>query len=414
MTGPDQFGARAMDGRILARGPTVWALAAGQTLLYACLYYVFAALILPWHEDLGWDKRWFALGPTLALLIAAVLAPWAGGLVDRGRAPEALGLAPIVGAAGLGVLALSDGYGGYLLGWGLVGLGCASGLYEVCFAFLIRQLGPDARPAIVRVTLVAGFASTLAFPAGAALSQAIGWRGALWVAVVVLVLLAAPLQWLSARRLQRAASGLAPPAPLKAGAARPHAGGAGAPGRRRAFWLLAALFALVGVNHWMMIAFLVPVFVELGAMQATAVLAASVVGPAQVAGRLVLMAGEARIGNVAASWATVAGFVGAVAVLALASGAPWLIFAYAAVQGSAIGVMTILKPMLIADVMGHEDYGAVAGAIQVPSLLAVALAPLIGAGVLDFAHVPGLLTLSAILSLAALAILGGLPGRAPR
>lgn len=402
----------------VARGGGVWALAGGQMFVYACLYYVFAALILPWQTDLGWDKAQFASGPTLALLLAAGLAPSAGRLVDRGFGPEALTFAPLLGAAGLSVLALSQGYWGYLSGWIVVGLACALGLYEICFAFLIRRLGGDARAAIVRVTLVAGFASTLAFPAGAMLSAEIGWRGALWVAVAALILLAMPLHWWGGQRIRRQT----PPVPTSDNSAKPEA--ARAPrGRRlggqeagtgRAFRLLAGLFLLVGLNHWMMIAFLVPLFIELGAPRALAVVAAAVVGPAQVGGRLVLMAVETRVGNAAVSWLTLVGFVLAVVLLAAAALSPGLIFAYALVQGSAIGVMTILKPVLIAEIMGERDYGAVAGAIQRPSLVALALAPLVAGGLLERFHAPGLIGFSAVLSLGSLALMVALSRRHPR
>ena len=72
-----------MDGAEVARGRGVWALALGQTLAYAALFYIFAALVRPWQQALGWDKAAMAAGPTLALLIAAGLAPFAGRLVDR-------------------------------------------------------------------------------------------------------------------------------------------------------------------------------------------------------------------------------------------------------------------------------------------------------------------------------------------
>lgn len=400
-----------VDPRALARGPAVWALALGQTLTYACLYYVFAALILPWQADLGWDKARFAAGPTLALLIAAVLAPVAGRLVDRGRGPEALALAPIIGAAGLAALAMSQGYTAYLLGWVVIGLACAIGLYEACFAFLVRRLGADARAGIVRVTLIAGFASTLAFPAGAVLSAEIGWRGALLVAAGALIFLATPLHWVGARMIRRQAPQPAIPSVQSTSGRMP---GFRAMVSVPAFWLLGGLYALVGLNHWMMIAFLVPVFIDLGAQPAVAVLAASSVGPAQVAGRLALMAIETRVGNNVVAWATMCGFVVAAGLLAMAGGSAWILFAYTVVQGSAIGVMTILKPVLIAEIMGPEDYGTVAGAIQIPGLVALAAAPLVGANILDALGVRGLVGMSALLSVASVATLVPLFARAGR
>ena len=381
---------------LAARGPAVWMLAVGQTLSYACLYYIFAALILSWEADLHWPRSLLATGPFIAIVISASLAPFAGRIVDIGRGPEVMVAGALLGAGALALLAVSWSPASYLASWALIGLAQSVTLYETCFAFLIRRLGPHARAAIVRVTLVAGFASTIAFPAGAGLSTWIGWRGAVWVAAAIMALVLVPLFAVAGRMLRRVE---------------------GEPDRREAdrgalsralkapvFWLLAAVFALVSLNHWMLISYAVPIFVEQGASEALAVLAASTVGPAQVAGRLVLMRVEARIGTAMATRITFAGMLLGTGALWLAGLEPSLIFAFTAIQGAAIGVMTILRPVLIAEVLGPAGYGAIAGTIQIPAMLAGASAPVIGAFVLDHAHVPGLITLSVLLVGASLAL----------
>ncbi|MFZ9685404.1 MAG: MFS transporter [Gemmobacter sp.] len=397
-----------MDGAAAARGRGVWALALGQTLSYAALFYIFAALVRPWQQALGWDKAAMAAGPTLALLIAAGLAPLAGRLVDRGRGPEAMVLGAALGGCALIWLSRVEGHAAYLGAWALIGVANAAALYEVCFAFLIRRLGPHARPAIVRVTLVAGFASTLAFPAGALLEAAFGWRAAVAIAGGVMLGAVVPLHAWGGREIRRLT---AAPATGPARAAGP--GGLARAWRAPGFWLLAAIFAIVGLNHWMVIAFLVPIFVEQGVAPAKAVLAASTVGPAQVAGRLVLMRLENRIGNAAATWATLGAMAVAAGVLGAIGLSPWLVFAYTVLQGAAMGVMTILRPVLIADALGPEDYGAVAGAIQMPGLVASALAPTLAALILEGAGLSGLVAASLGLSAAAL-IAHGLLGRRAR
>lgn len=391
-----------MEPRDIARGRAVWALAVGQTLGYACLNYIFAALILSWQGSLGWDKAVLAAGPTIAVMISAGLSPVFGRLVDRGFGPELL-----AGGAGLGALALCwiamvTTPAGWLVGWAMIGVAQAACLYEVCFAFLIRRLGPDARAAIIRVTLVAGFASTLAFPAGAALAEGLGWRGAVWTAAGVVAVVMLPLQLWGAVAIRRA--GAPPVVPSReadrAGLARAL--------RRPAFWLLALAFALVSLNHWMIVNFLMPIFVEQGVTPARAVLAASLVGPAQVAGRLVLMRFETRIGTGAATTATIAASLLASLALWGAGIAPVLVFAYALTQGAAMGVVTILRPVMIAEVLGQAGYGAIAGVIQIPALLAGAAAPLLGALVLSGPGLGALLGLSVVLSLAALVAVAAL------
>jgi len=144
----------------------VWLLAVGQTLTYAALYYSFAALLPDLETATGWSKAQLAAGPTLGFLLTAALTPFTGRLVDRGWGGELLIWMPVLGAAALVGLGFVGSVAGWLALWAVVGVAQAGALYETCFAFLTRRLGTGARAAITRVTLVAGFAGTLAFPVG--------------------------------------------------------------------------------------------------------------------------------------------------------------------------------------------------------------------------------------------------------
>ncbi|MEZ5912103.1 MAG: hypothetical protein R3D84_07665 [Paracoccaceae bacterium] len=75
-------------------------------------------------------------------------------------------------------------------------------------------------------------------------------------------------------------------------------------------------------------------------------------------------------------------------------GAPaalWLIFAYALAQGTAAGTMSILKPLLTAETLGRQDFGAMAGAIAMAPMLAGAVAPTFGAALIAQAGESGLI-----------------------
>lgn len=391
----------------IARSAAVWALALGQMLGYACLYYIFAALVVAWHDDLGWDKAVLATGPMIAILVSAVLAPVLGRQVDLGRAPVLMS-----GGAGLGavtLLALSQVQAVplYLALWAVIGVAQAMTLYEVCFAFLYRRLGSAARAGIIRVTLIAGLASTLAFPAGAALSTALGWRVTVLIAAAVMAAVVLPVNLLATRAIVRAAPAAGLPAD---GADR------GALARAlssRGFWLLALVFALSALNHWMIVNLAVPVFAAQGAAAGFAVLAAAMIGPAQVAGRLSVMAFERRLTSRRLAVLTVAASLVASALLLVAGALPALVAAYAVLQGAAVGIVTILRPVMTAEVMGPAGYGVISGAIQIPALIAGAVAPVLGALVLAGPGATALAGLSLALLVAMLAALALLQSRHP-
>src|SRR5205823_10376142 len=74
--------------------------------------------------------------------------------------------------------------------------------YDAAFATLTRLYGREARAAITGITLIAGFASTVGWPASAWFEHSFGWREACLIWAAVNLLVAMPLNWL-----------LIPPAP---------------------------------------------------------------------------------------------------------------------------------------------------------------------------------------------------------
>jgi MFS family permease len=59
-----------------------------------------------------------------------------------------------------------------------------------------------------------------------------------------------------------------------------------------------------------------------------------------------------------------------------------LVFVVAVVQGAGVGLLSILRPVLVADILGRRGFGAVSGAAAVAPILASAAAPSVGAALL--------------------------------
>ncbi len=362
-------------------GAAVWLLAVGQTLIYAGSYYSFPALLPDLEAATGWSKGTLALGPTLAFLVMAGLTPFTGRLVDRGLGGEMLTVLPGMMALAVAGLGLVESLAGWLALWAVIGVAQAGSLYETCFAFLTRRLGYGARAAITRVTLVAGFAGTLAFPLGHWLGQVLGGQGAL-VAFAGLMVLVIPLNRVAVRQLRRRE---------RPGTVLPSAtpGMLQAALRKPAFWIIAGGFTAVYLNHGVLLTYVLVLFADRGADPTLAAIAAACIGPAQVAGRLVLLAAGARLSTGRATVMSMGGVVLASLLLILAGVAWPLIFAFALAQGAGAGLMSILRPVLIAEVLGREGFGVISGAVAVAPILASAAAPSVGAALLALGG-PGL------------------------
>ena len=81
-----------------------------------------------------------------------------------------------------------------------------------------------------------------------------------------------------------------------------------------------------------------------------------------------------------------------------------VIFGFAVLQGGAMGIMTILRPALVAERLGREQFGAISGMLSIPSLGASAVAPLIAATLFEAAGPAGMIGASFAMALGALMI----------
>lgn len=376
----------------------VWLLALGQTLTYAGVYYAFPALLPDLIASTGWSVAQLALGPTIGFLVMAVLISRSGRLLDLGYGPLMMVLGPLLGAACLIGLGLVGRVWQWNLLWIGIGVAQAGCLYETCFALLTRSLGAGgpvtARTAITRVTLVAGFASTLAFPLGHVLGATMGGQGGL-IAFSGLVACAALINFVAVR-------GLAPVKLVKEASKFVMRDLL----RKPMFWAITVIFSVIWLNHGMLLTYALLLFADRGASAQMVTLAAASIGPSQVFARLILLVGEHRISNARATlWALVSVVLAGI-ILFAAGLAPQLIFLFALLQGGGAGLMSVLRPVLVADRLGRAGFGAISGAVSIGPILATAAAPALGAGLLTWGG-PEMI-LSAALGMALLGLVLGI------
>ena len=354
----------------MRRDPAILLLAFGQTLAWASAYYVFPALLLRWEQTLGWSKAELTAAITLAVLLSAAMAPLAGRIIDSGRGPILSGGSSVL--AGLGLLLLSQvtEIWQFYAVWAIIGAAMSGCLYEPTFALVTRARGANARQGIILITLVAGFASTISYPVVYSLAEAFGWRGAVTFAAFVMLFVVAPTMWLGVRGLEAHRAKAAEPAQVQEHSR--------AFLRRPAFWLLAFGFAFLAVTHGATLHHLLPLLDERGLSPEMAVLAASFIGPMQVAGRLAMMASERYLSNNGVALAAF-GFMGlSVALLMFSGSAPAVLSGFVIIFGGAYGTVSILRPLLAREILGETNFGAKSGALALPYLAGSALAPFLG------------------------------------
>ncbi|WPZ33610.1 MFS transporter [Thalassobaculum sp. OXR-137] len=351
----------------------VAALAIAETLVWAGMFYSFPALIAYWEADLGWSKTELAGAYSAALVCSAVCAPFMGKLIDKGHGRAVLTTCAVIGGLLVGLLSQVQASWQFFALWLGIGV-CMSGcLYEPCFAFITRMMGGEARRAITRITLIAGFAGTVSFPLGGFVAEAHGWRIAVLTFAVIILVVAIPLF----------RYGTALPAPEEETEERSTLPD-GSSDLRRAmakptFWLLGVTFAMIGLTHGMVIPHLLPMLAEQGVAVATAVLAASMIGPMQVAGRVAMMAMERRFSMQIICAVSFLFMLAAIFSLIGSMAWPFLLAAFVFFQGSGYGVTSITRPVVTAEILGRKGFGSISGALALGFMGANAAAATLGA-----------------------------------
>ena len=377
-------------GEVLRRrGVVVSTLGITQTLAWGSTYYLPAVFADPVSAELHLSREWFFGIFSAALLLSGLLGPMAGRMIDRRGGRDVLATTNLVFAAGLVLLSVSHGLGGLALAWAVLGVGMGFGLYEASFATVAGLYGRDARNAITGITLFAGFASTVGWPASALFIDAFGWRGACLAWALLHLVLGLPLNRL-----------LVPKAPP----AVPEEHHEAAPAN--VSWTMIVL-AFVFAGGWFvataMAAHLPRLLEALGSTPAAAVAAGALIGPAQVGARLVEFGVLRRVSPlVSARLATGLHPIGA-ACLAF-FGAPAAIL-FVILHGAGNGLLTIARGTLPLALFGAAGYGLRTGIISAPSRILQGGAPLLFGLVLDRAGplyallLSGTLTGSAFLAL---------------
>jgi hypothetical protein len=312
----------------------VLSLSLAQLVSWGSVFYAFTLFMEPMARDLGWTKPALTAAYSLGLVAAGVTAVPLGRLIDLGR-----GRSVMTGGSALAALLLAlwsqvESYPVFLVIWAGLGATMSAVLYDPGFAVLLRRLGPTARRGITIMTLVGGFASTVFLPLTHVLIEALGWREAL---------------------LALAALNLAV--------------------RKAAFWSFVATILLQGVLGTGFSIHLIPLLVERGFSLDAAVAAFAVIGPAQVAARLLVAFGERLLGLKAIGMLSVLLWLLAFALLPLVPAGSSLVILFGLLYGGSNGLMTILRALLPPELFGREDYGTIQGLIATPSTFARAAAP---------------------------------------
>lgn len=349
-------------------------LATTQLVSWGVLFYGFAVVAPDVTADTGWSESVVSGAFALGLLVAGLMAPpVARALRDR-EPRHVLAGGSVVGTVGMVLFATAPNIAVLYLAWVVIGVAMASTLYEPAMAVLVA-LDPSRRHrTLTAVTVAGGLASTAFAPLFGWAAAEAGWRTAIAVVGLAGGSLAAALHAFVLPRA-RAHSGVEAVAPAEA----PPFG----PTLRllRAAVVLEASAVLATTAH------LIGLLVDRGVGLGTAAFALGVMGVGKVVGRAVLLGplGRRPLPPLAAAANLLQG-VGLGVPLVAVGTAPLLVTV--AVVGAASGATTVLRPLIVVDLVGAGPFAAVSARLQRASAVARAVAPFVLGGLVNLVGWP--------------------------
>jgi predicted MFS family arabinose efflux permease len=255
-----------------------------------------------------------------------------------------------------------------LAGWLLAGIAMSAGLYDPAFATLHQMAGGNYRRTVTALTLFGGFASTVFWPLSQYLLETVGWRGAFAVYAGLHFALCLPIHaWC-------VPSGLGATRPSEPSLA-PVEGPAPLPREREVFAWLATALALVAFISTAIAAHFITLMTASGLSARDAVLIGAMIGPMQVAGRIVEFTFTKHVRARTVGTLAFGLMVVALAIFTQVRGVWILALAFVIPYGWANGVVTIVRGTVPAELFGPRNYGALLGRLALPQFILKALAP---------------------------------------
>ena len=378
--------ARSFDQRVV-----ITALGVAQILAWGTSFYFPAVFASPIVAETDWPLSAVVGGTSVGLLVAGLISPQVGRLIDLHGGRPVLMASSLFYAAGLAGIAMAAALPVYLAAWALVGIGMGTGLYDAVFAALGRLYGREARAQITNLTLFGGFSSTVCWPLSAFLIEQVGWRSACLIYAGLHLLVALPLQMAVIGRVPNVAMKAAgPDAPPPEPRLVEH--------ESAIFALLAVILSLAAGIGSIVVVYLLIFLQSRGADFAVAVSLGTLFGPAQVSARVV----ELLFGNRYHPIWTVVGSCALMAIGLLMLLVRFPILALVILlYGAGYGISWIGRGTLPLALFGPLRFSRLMGKLAFPSLIVQALAPSAGALLIKASGVDatiGVLTLLALIN----------------
>lgn len=391
------------------------ALAITETISWGIIYYSINVFVVPMEAELGWTRAEIFFS-SFVLLISGVTAIFIGRWIDKHGARLLMTVGSALAALLIMAWAYVDNLQIYYLIWFLLGITAAMVLYDPAFTVIANWFEKRRTLALAIVTFAAGLARTIFLPLSDFLMRTFGWREAIFLLGLLMLVVNVPLHALVLRR-RPADLGLEPDG--KAIEVHPEAKPFVLRGltlqetmRNSSFWWLVLTFAVYLFSSLAISSNFVAFLADNGYESSWAASLSGWVGIMQVFGRVIFAPMEHRFSAKGVAVLSLVLLVVAYFSLMLST-AFWSVLLFIVLFGMGHGAMTLARPSIIAQYYGIREYGKINSTMSFLTSFAGTLGPVTAGALHDsFGDYQYLLWL--VISLGIVASLTMLPVNAPK
>lgn len=345
------------------------------TFCYSSYAYLFSALLQTWETELNISRNKLTFAYSLGLMIHGFLLPYLGKLVDRNYSFIMMWLSPLLLGFSVINLAFVNTYYEFIIAWVLVSATAGGCLYTMIFSVLTINLKKDIKNSIAIITLIAGLASTYTYPTATFLTETFNWRTTVLIFGIVNILISAPANYFGFKTIIHQEKNFNSNTNTEKQENIFY---------NPKFWLLCFPLFVFGFNAGAIITHIIPMMQEKNLSLTMAVLIASLFGPGQIIGRILIMTygrNKSNIGLfVLCFYSSLIGII----FLYFVNFSFYLAFLFILFNSAAFGSMAILKPLVQNDIFGKMNFGKIHGILAICFMSGSIAGPWIGSLIWSF------------------------------
>ncbi len=339
------------------------------TFCYSSYAYLFSALLQTWEVELNVSRNKLTFAYSLGLMIHGLLLPYLGKLVDRNYSFIMMWLSPLLLGFSVINLAFVNTYYEFIIAWVLVSATAGGCLYTMIFSVLTINLKKDIKNSIAIITLIAGLASTYTYPTATYLTESFNWRTTVLIFGIVNILISAPANYFGFKTIIHQEKNFNSNTNTEKQENIFY---------NPKFWLLCFPLFVFGFNAGAIITHIIPMMQEKNLSLTMAVLIASLFGPGQIIGRILIITygrNKSNIGLfVLCFYSSLIGII----FLYFVNFSFYLAFLFILFNSAAFGSMAILKPLVQNDIFGKMNFGNIHGILAICFMSGSIAGPWIG------------------------------------